>query len=284
MRTITSLFLILSLVLLGSCGWGEDETAEPITEQAAAEKTDTPPDRSSAVPTDVDKEKTEMKETKPPETKASPAAPKPAADKPAPQPKKAAPPTPHPGLTNPGKAAEKAPDQFKVRLTTTKGDIVIQVNRAWAPRGADRFYNLVKVGYFTDIAFFRVIKGFMVQFGIHGNPDIATMWKSANIQDDPVTQSNARGTITFATAGPNTRTTQLFINFGDNSGLDRQGFSPFGRVVEGMSVVDSIYDGYGEGAPRGRGPNQGLIQTQGNKYLKAQYPNLDYIKNARIDD
>jgi peptidyl-prolyl cis-trans isomerase A (cyclophilin A) len=187
-----------------------------------------------------------------------------------------------PGYADPGKLTEKAPEQFKAQFDTTKGKFTVEVTRSLAPNGADRFYNLVKSGYFTDIAFFRVISGFMVQFGIHGDPAVAAKWRAANIPDDPVKGSNTRGAITFATAGPNTRTTQLFISFGDNSPLDRQGFSPFGKVTEGMDVVDRIYSGYGEGAPSGRGPDQGLTQMQGNAYLKKEFPNLDYIKSATI--
>ncbi|HWH67913.1 MAG TPA: peptidylprolyl isomerase, partial [Candidatus Sulfotelmatobacter sp.] len=143
-------------------------------------------------------------------------------------------------------------------------------------------YNLVRSGFFKDVAFFRVIPGFMCQFGIHGDPSVSAKWRSAKIPDDPVKGSNTRGTITFATAGPNTRTTQLFINFADNSNLDGMGFSPFGKVTEGMDVVDKIYSGYGEGAPRGHGPDQGRIQMEGNAYLKKDFPNLDYIKAATI--
>jgi peptidyl-prolyl cis-trans isomerase A (cyclophilin A) len=185
-------------------------------------------------------------------------------------------------LTQPSKLTEKAPDTFKVKFDTTKGAITIEVTRSLAPNGADRFYNLVKAGYFKDIAFFRVIPGFMAQFGIHGDPAVAKVWSDANIQDDPVKGSNKRGTITFATAGPNTRSTQFFINFGDNVNLDNMGFAPFGKVVEGMDVVDKINGEYGEGAPRGGGPRQDLIQAQGNAYLKKGFPNLDYIKSATI--
>jgi peptidyl-prolyl cis-trans isomerase A (cyclophilin A) len=185
-------------------------------------------------------------------------------------------------LKNPALANEKAPENFKVKFNTTKGPFTLEVTRAWAPLGADRFYNLVKAGYFNDIAFFRVIDGFMVQFGIHGDPAISAVWRGARIQDDPVKQSNARGYITYAMAGPNTRTTQFFINFGNNTGLDGQGFSPFGKVTEGMDVVDSIYSGYGEGAPGGMGPDQGMTQMQGNAYLQKNFPKLDYIKSAEL--
>ncbi len=187
-----------------------------------------------------------------------------------------------PGFADPSKLTEKAPETFKAQFDTTKGKITIEVTRSLAPNGADRFYNLVKSGFFTDIAFFRVIPGFMCQFGINGDPAISAKWRAANIADDPVKGSNARGTITFATAGPNTRTTQLFINFGNNAMLDQQGFSPFGKVAEGMDVVDKINGEYGEGAPGGMGPNQGRIQMEGNAYLKKDFPNLDYIKSATL--
>jgi peptidyl-prolyl cis-trans isomerase A (cyclophilin A) len=191
----------------------------------------------------------------------------------------AAPKTPAPSVGNlmdPKTLNQTAPEKFRAKLTTTKGDIVIEVTRTWAPRGADRFYNLVRAGFFTDVEFFRVIPGFMAQFGINGKPEIARVWQNANIQDDPVKQSNTRGRITFATAGPNTRSTQFFINFGNNAPLDSQGFAPFGEVVMGMENVDKIYSGYGES------PNQGAIQSQGNTYLKASFPMLDHIISASI--
>jgi peptidyl-prolyl cis-trans isomerase A (cyclophilin A) len=186
-------------------------------------------------------------------------------------------------LGDPSSLNEKAPDVYKAKFDTTKGTFVIEVHRDWAPRGADRFYNLVKNGFYNDARFFRVINGFMVQFGISGNPDVSAVWRQARIQDDPVKQSNQRGMVSFATAGPGTRTTQVFINFGDNAGLDGQGFAPFGQVVSGMDVVDSLYGGYGEGAPRGRGPDQGRIQAEGNAYLMTDFPKLDYIKKATIE-
>jgi peptidyl-prolyl cis-trans isomerase A (cyclophilin A) len=187
-----------------------------------------------------------------------------------------------PGFADPGKLTEKAPETFKAQFDTTKGKIVIEVTRSLSPNGADRFYNLVRSGYFKDIAFFRVIPGFMCQFGIHGDPAVSAKWREAKIADDSVKGSNTRGAITFAMAGPNTRTTQLFINFGDNANLDGMGFPPFGKVTEGMDVVDKINGEYGEGAPRGRGPDQGRIQMEGNDYLKKDFPNLDYIKSATI--
>lgn len=197
-------------------------------------------------------------------------------------PKKESPKKEDADFSTPAKLAEKAPDSFKVRLDTTKGAVTIEVTRSLAPNGADRFYNLVRSGYFKDIAFFRVIPGFMCQFGIHGDPKVAAAWRSAQITDDPVKGSNTRGTITFATAGPNTRTTQLFINYVDNNRLDGMGFAPFGKVTEGIDVVDKINGEYGEGAPRGDGPNQSRVQSEGNAYLKKEFPRLDYIKSATI--
>jgi peptidyl-prolyl cis-trans isomerase A (cyclophilin A) len=186
-------------------------------------------------------------------------------------------------LANPATLTEQAPAHYKAKFDTSKGAFVLEVTRAWAPRGADRFYNLVKNGFFDNARFFRVISGFMVQFGINGNPAISAKWRDANIQDDPVRESNRRGTISFATAGPNTRTTQVFINFGDNSNLDGMGFSPFGKVVSGMNVVDALYAGYGEGAPQGNGPSQGRLQMEGNAYLVKDFPRMDYIKKATIE-
>jgi len=186
-------------------------------------------------------------------------------------------------LKNPAGLKEMAPAVYKVDFDTSVGMFVVEVHRDWAPNGADRFYNLVKSGFYTDVRFFRVIPGFMVQFGIHGDPSVASAWQPARIPDDKVKESNKRGYITFATAGPNTRTTQVFINFGDNAGLDSQGFSPFGRVTKGMEVVDKIYSGYGEGAPSGRGPAQGRIQSEGNAYLTKDFPKMDYIKKAMIE-
>ena len=221
-------------------------------------------------------------------------APEPAAEAeavPAPPPKPEVPPTPTAftdaevnaeALANPASLTATAPEFYWVQFTTTKGPFVVRVHREWAPQGADRLYNLVKAGYFTDIAFFRAIDGFMVQFGIHGDPSMATAWREARITDDPVTETNRRGRITFATAGPNTRTTQLFINYRDNANLDRMGFAPLGEVVEGMDIVDSLHKGYGEGAPRGRGPHQGRLQSEGNPYLKAEFPDLDYIQKAAL--
>lgn len=186
------------------------------------------------------------------------------------------------GLGNPAALNEQAPAVYKVNVDTSKGPFVLEIHRDWAPAGADRFYNLVKNGFYDNDRFFRVISGFMVQFGVNGDPKVSAVWREANIKDDPVRQSNSRGMITFATAGPNTRTTQVFINFANNGALDRMGFAPFGRVVSGMEVVDALYSGYGEGAPRGNGPDQGRVQTQGNAYLTHDFAKLDYIKKATI--
>ena len=186
-------------------------------------------------------------------------------------------------LYHPEKATEKAPEKFKVKFVTTKGDFVVEATRAWAPNGVDRFYNLIKLGYYDGARFYRAVEGFMVQFGINADPSVNGAWIRANIQDDAVVKSNVRGYVTFAMAGPNTRTTQLFINYADkNSRLDKMGFPPFGQVVDGMKVVDSLYKGYGEGAPMGHGPDQGSIQSQGNAYLDTNFPKLDGIKHAEI--
>ncbi len=179
-------------------------------------------------------------------------------------------------LANPAQLNEKAPDKYQVKFETSKGEFIIDVTRAWAPNGADRFYNLVKNGGYDNCRFFRVVKNFMVQFGINGDPNISKAWRAANIPDDKQKESNLRGYITFATAGPNTRTSQVFINFKDNTFLDPQGFTPFGKVSKGMDVVDAINNEYGEK------PDQGQIQMQGNAYLQKAFPNLDYIKSATI--
>ncbi len=180
-------------------------------------------------------------------------------------------------LKTPAALTETAPANYKAAFDTSAGKFVIDVHRAWAPKGADRFYNLVKNGFFDDTRFFRVVPNFMVQFGLNGDPAIQSNWANANITDDPVKQSNKKGYVTFATRGKDTRTTQVFINFKDNGFLDAQGFAPFGEVASGMDAVEKITDQYGEK------PNQGSIQTQGNAYLKAQFPKLDYVKKATIE-
>jgi peptidyl-prolyl cis-trans isomerase A (cyclophilin A) len=181
-----------------------------------------------------------------------------------------------PNLLDPSTLKARAPEMFRVQFNTTKGPVILEITRAWAPLGADRFYNLVRAGFFTNCTFFRVVPRFIVQFGISPRPDVARVWEKANFADDPVKQSNKRGTITFATAGPNTRTTQLFINYSDNAGLDGQGFAPFGQVVEGMDVVDKIYPGYGEQ------PDQGRLQSEGKAYTDKSFPMLDKIVSATI--
>ena len=190
----------------------------------------------------------------------------------------------NPMLLTPDALAETAPDIFQARFETSKGDFVIEVHRDWSPKGADRFYNLVANGYYDNVRFFRVMSGFMVQFGIHGDSEVSAVWRDQRINDDPVVQSNTRGFVTYAMGGANTRTTQIFINFGDNSRLDAMGFSPFGQVVEGMEVVDQIYSGYGDTQPRGRGPDPVSIQVRGNNYLDEDFPNLDFVRQATIVD
>jgi len=181
-------------------------------------------------------------------------------------------------------AADKhAPDSYTVKFETSKGDFVVTVTRDWSPLGADRFYTLVKSGFYDGARFFRVLPGFVAQFGIAADPAATAKWRNANLVDDPVKQSNRRGTITFATGGPNTRTTQVFINLADNASLDPRGFSPFGAVSQGMEVVDQFYSGYGEGAPGGNGPAQTSAESDGNAYLIREFPKLDYIKKATIE-
>jgi peptidyl-prolyl cis-trans isomerase A (cyclophilin A) len=255
MKARVAVSAVLALALAGGCR--RAETPQPAPSPTVAPATPTPVPTPSPVPT--------ASPSASPLAKATPSAPSPRA-----------------ALLDPSKATERAPARYRVRFETTKGPFVVEVTRSWAPRGADRFYNLVRAGYYDDVAFFRVIQGFMVQFGINGDPRVNAVWQEARIPDDPVTQSNSRGMITFATAGPGTRTTQVFINFRDNSGLDGQGFAPFGKVVEGLSVVDSLYSGYGEGAPRGMGPSQGRAQSEGNAYLKGSFPKMDFVKTARV--
>jgi peptidyl-prolyl cis-trans isomerase A (cyclophilin A) len=186
-------------------------------------------------------------------------------------------------LMRPETMRETAPETFRARFTTTKGDFVIEVTRAWAPSGADRFYNLVKSGFYDDCRFFRVVYGFMAQFGIHGDPAVAAVLRNATIQDDPVKESNVRGNVSFAMSGPGSRTTQVFINYADkNMVLDVQGFAPFGKVVEGMDVVNKLFSGYGEAAPKGHGPDQERIRKEGNAYLTKSFAKLDSVKTATI--
>lgn len=187
-------------------------------------------------------------------------------------------------LLHPATLKAKAPDVYEVKFTTTKGDFVVQVTRAWAPLGADRFYNLVKHGFFTNASFFRVVPGFVVQFGISADPKISAAWDSAMFKDDPVKQSNKAGYLTFATGGPNTRTTQIFINLRDNGpSLDGMGFAPFGQVTSGMDVVQRLYSGYGD-LPEmgGRGPSETAISKGGKAYLDKNFPMLDSIVSATV--
>jgi peptidyl-prolyl cis-trans isomerase A (cyclophilin A) len=193
-------------------------------------------------------------------------------------------------LRSPAALAEKAPETYKAKFDTSKGAFVIEVHRDWAPRGADRFYNLVKNGFYDNVRFFRVVDGFMAQVGMNGTPSIQAVWDNARFPDDPVKQSNKKGYVSFASAGANTRTTQFFISLGNNDFLDKPGacgpgcaFPPFGQVVSGMDVVDQLYNGYGDAAPRGRGPEQQRIRTEGNAYLTKSFPKLDYVKTATIE-
>ena len=186
-------------------------------------------------------------------------------------------------LLYPARLTETAPDTFRVRFTTSKGDFVVLVHRAWAPIGADRFYNLVKNGFYDDQRIYRVVKGFTVQFGLNGDPLVNAQWKKAFLVDDSVAHSNLRGTLSFAKGGPTSRTTEVFVNLKNNASLDAQHFSPFAEVVEGMGVVDSFYSGYGDGPPRGDGPYQAMAVARGNAYLDADFPDLDRIEKAVIE-
>lgn len=188
----------------------------------------------------------------------------------------------HAAMKDPAQATEQAPDTFKAKFETTAGDFTIACTRDWAPNGVDRLYNLLKIGFYNDVALFRVVQGFVVQWGIHGNPEVSKHWRSANIPPDEVKESNKRGYLTYAMAGrPDTRSTQLFINYKDNSNLDRMGFAPICKVTAGMeSTVDKIYNGYGAAA----GKDQSRIQTKGNGYIRRKYPKMDYIKKAYVLD
>ncbi len=219
-----------------------------------------------------------------PAPKPAPAT-KPAAAKPAPTAVKKAPaaaPT-NARLLNPSAWVKQAPPAFKAKFVTTKGDFVVEVHREWAPRGADRFYNLVRSGFFTNVSFYRVVPNFVVQFGASPDPKVEAAWSKAPIKDDPVKQSNKKYFLTFAMGGPNTRTTEFFINLRDNATLDGMGFSAFGEVIEGKEVIDQIYSGYGDMAEQGgRGPSQSRVQAEGKPYLDKNFPNLDSIKSAAI--
>ena len=197
----------------------------------------------------------------------------------APPPASQPPPAAAPAPTTPA----EAPASYRVRFETSKGNFVVEVDRSLAPNGADRFHQLVSDGFYDDVRFFRVMSGFMAQFGINGDPAVTARWRAAPIQDDAVRGSNTRGTVTFAmTNQPNSRTSQIFINLVNNVNLDASGFAPFGTVVEGMDVVDQLYAGYGEGAPRGAGPDQSRIVSEGNAYLTRDFPQLDYVVRASV--
>jgi cyclophilin family peptidyl-prolyl cis-trans isomerase len=236
------------------------------------------------------KAKEQTAETQPPEKPKAEAPAEPKAETPAPAPAQpeatasASAPAPRSGydraLLRASLLKEKAPETFEVKFTTTRGDFIVAVHRDWAPIGADRFYNLVKHHFYDNASFFRVVPGFVVQFGISAYPPVSAAWEKANIQDEPVTQSNKRGYLTYAkTSMPNTRSTQIFINLKDNAGLDRQGFSPFGYVdAQGMKVVDMLYDQYGDSS----GPDQDQISKLGKPYLDKGWPKLDSIKTATL--
>jgi peptidyl-prolyl cis-trans isomerase A (cyclophilin A) len=176
---------------------------------------------------------------------------------------------------------EKTPDVFHAVFDTSKGQVVIEVHRDWAPRGVDHFFNLIQTGFYDGVRFFRVTHSY-VQFGINGNPTTNGLWSTAYLPDDPVKQSNVKGSLTFAHLGANNRTTQLFFNMKNNKDLDKQGFAPIGKVITGMDVVENLYSAYGDMAPRGQGPDPSKIEVQGNAYLDAKFPRLDYIKKATI--
>jgi peptidyl-prolyl cis-trans isomerase A (cyclophilin A) len=190
-----------------------------------------------------------------------------------------------PSLKDPATLNESAPDKYRAKFDTSAGEFVIEVTKAWAPRAATRFYNLVKHGYYDENRFFRVMNGFMAQFGIHGDPAVNAQWRNYRIIDDARVQSNERTYVSFAAGGPNTRTTQVFINLGDNNGrtLDGAGLVPFGKIASGMNVVEKLYADYGDGPPRGKGPDQAKIQLEGNAYLQKDFPKMDYIKKATIE-
>ena len=206
-----------------------------------------------------------------------------ACEKAPPPPCTAAPPSPAILKPDPAKITALGPDSFSVHVVTSRGPFDFIVRRAWSPTGTDRLYYLVSNNFYDGLRFYRVIDGFMAQFGAPGDTTVARVWRDLRISDDPVTQGNTRGRLTFATAGPNTRTTQLFINFGNNSQLDRMGFAPIGEVSNGMNVVDSLYSGYGDGGESGgKGPSQEKLALQGNAYLVRDYPKLDCIVSARV--
>ena len=187
-------------------------------------------------------------------------------------------------LLRPDRFTETAPATFRARIETSAGDVVLELHRAWAPLGVDRFYNLAKNGFFDDSRVYRVVEGFMAQFGINADPYVTQAWKTQFIVDDPVVETNSRGRVTFAKGGLHTRTTEIFINYRDNSGLDQEGFSPIGEVIEGMEVVDAFYAAYGDGPPRGSGPYAAMAQARGNEYLDAEFGELTKIIRVTVED
>ncbi len=255
---LRSLWMMSLLAILVACGG-----AEPAAEDASGNSD--PPAAAEPLPAEPPPEETQPLAEPDPEPEPTPVV--------------------LPPLLNPAHpdANAAAPAEYRVVLDTTKGEMVLQVHRDWAPLGADRFYNLVRVGFFTDVRFFRVVDSFVAQFGMNGDPEVNAAWDAAEMPDDPsIGETNSRGRITFAHAGPGTRTTQLFLSIGNNAFLDRQGFSPFGEIVEGLGVLDSLHNGYGDGPPSGAGPDQGRIGAQGNRYLERDFPRLDYVRRARL--
>jgi peptidyl-prolyl cis-trans isomerase A (cyclophilin A) len=174
------------------------------------------------------------------------------------------------------------PDVFRVRFETSQGDFTVEAARAWAPRGVDRFHELVRMHYFNEGRFFRVVPGFIAQFGVHRDFNVHAKWREFFIVDDPQVQKNTRGTLSFAKSGPNTRSTEIFINLADNVSLDEERFVPFARVVEGMDVVDKLYSGYGDLRPVGKDIEAGRVEEEANEYLVPRFPKLDYIKTAKF--
>ena len=258
---------LLSIAALVSIGCSSSKKAESTAETPAKTEATPPPAESAPKVAEAPPAEAPPKVEKAPKEAAAPkAAPK----------VETAPKATAGNLMDPSSLKAQAPATFTVKLATTKGDVIVQVNRDWSPKGADRFYNLVKGGFFSDMSFFRIVPNFIVQFGISPKPAVARVWEGARISDDPVKHTNSRGTLVFATAGPSTRTTQLFINLAANAGLDGQGFSPFGEVTQGMDIVDSLYQGYGER------PDQGRITAEGKPYLDKFFPRLDKITKATI--
>lgn len=185
-------------------------------------------------------------------------------------------------LLRPERFDERAPATFQARFETSVGDFVVEVHRAWAPLGADRFYNLVRSGFFDDTRVYRVVDGFVAQFGLNGDPYVNQAWKTEYLVDDPVVRENTRGRVTFAKGGRHTRTTEVFVNLDDNPQLDENHFAPIGEVVEGMSVVDQFHAEYGDGPPRGEGPYQAMVEARGNAYLDEEFPDLTRIVRATV--